>query len=302
MKYFFLFSIFVLSYNHMPAQQVIPLYKDSIPNSIATRDEEKVTNNSLMRITKVSRPTITVYLPPSKLANGTAVIICPGGSYSHLAFEHEGTAVAVELNKVGVAAFLLKYRLPSNATMANKEIGPLQDAQQAIKLVRTRAKEWKINIQKLGIMGFSAGGHLAASAGTHYSKAFIENGDHINLRPDFMILVYPVISFQDSIGHKGSRTNLLDANPTKEKIDYYSNELQVSDSTPPAFLVHATDDKSVKVENSIRFYEALVNHHVPAEMHIYQKGGHGFGMKLPINKDLWLDRCKNWMTTNGWLK
>ena len=302
MKYFFLFSIFVLSYNHMPAQQVIPLYKDSIPNSIATRDEEKVTNNSLMRITKVSRPTITVYLPPSKLANGTAVIICPGGSYSHLAFEHEGTAVAVELNKVGVAAFLLKYRLPSNTTMVNKEIGPLQDAQQAIKLVRTRAKEWKINIQKLGIMGFSAGGHLAASAGTHYSKAFIENGDHINLRPDFMILVYPVISFQDSIGHKGSRTNLLDANPTKEKIDYYSNELQVSDSTPPAFLVHATDDKSVKVENSIRFYEALVNHHVSAEMHIYQKGGHGFGMKLPINKDLWLDRCKNWMTTNGWLK
>jgi len=302
MKYFFLFSIFVLSYNHMPAQQVIPLYKDSIPNSIATRDEEKVTNNGLMRITKVSRPTITVYLPPSKLANGTAVIICPGGSYSHLAFEHEGTAVAVELNKVGVAAFLLKYRLPSNTTIFNKEIGPLQDAQQAIKLVRTRAKEWKINIQKLGIMGFSAGGHLAASAGTHYSKAFIENGDHINLRPDFMILVYPVISFQDSIGHKGSRTNLVDANPTKEKIDYYSNELQVTDSTPPAFLVHATDDKSVKVENSIRFYEALVNHHVPAEMHIYQKGGHGFGMKLPINKDLWLDRCKNWMTTNGWLK
>jgi acetyl esterase/lipase len=184
----------------------------------------------------------------------------------------------------------------------NKEIGPLQDAQQAIKMVRERAKEWNVNPDRIGIMGFSAGGHLASTEGTHYSKALIENSSNTSLRPDFMILAYPVISFQDSLAHIGSRDNLLGKNPAQEKKDYYSNEMQVTDSTPPTFLVHASDDDGVKVENSIAFYEALIKHLVPAEMHIYQNGGHGFGMNLPKNKDLWLDRCKNWMAANGWLK
>ncbi len=280
----------------------MPLYKDSIPNFIFTPDEESTANDGILRISKVSRPTLTAYLPPKEKATGAAVIICPGGGYVILAAGHEGADVAKELNNAGIAAFVLKYRLPSDATMKNKETGSLQDAQQAIKMVREKATAWNINPNHIGIMGFSAGGHLASTAGTHFTKALIENNNHTSLRPDFMILVYPVISFQDSLGHIGSRDNLLGKNPSQEKKNEYSNEMQVTDSTPPTFLVHASDDDAVKVENSIQFYEALIRHGVPAELHIYQNGGHGFGMRLPKNKDLWLDRCKNWMVANNWLK
>jgi len=303
MKNLFVAFIFLLVNTKSFSQQTIPLYKDSIPNFIFTNDEETSNNNSgVLIISKISRPTLTAYLPSKEKDTGTAVIICPGGGYAVEAAGHEGADVAKELSAAGVAAFVLKYRLPYDATMKNKEIGPLQDAQQAVKMVRERAKEWNITPNRIGIMGFSAGGHLAATAGTHYAKALIENGSNTSLRPDFMILVYPVISFQDNLGHIGSRDNLLGKNPSQEKKDYYSNEMQVTDSTPPAFLVHASDDNAVKVENSIAFYEALLKHHVPAEMHIYQNGGHGFGMHLPKSKDLWLDRCKNWLAANGWLK
>src|SRR3954467_6433354 len=284
------------------SQQVTPLYKDSIPNFIFTPDEETSTNNGILIISKISRPTLTAYLPPKEKATGAAIVICPGGGYAMEAAGHEGADVAKALNDAGIAAFVLKYRLPNDSTMKNKEIGPLQDAQQAIKMVRENATNWNINPNRIGIMGFSAGGHLASTEGTHYTKALIENTNNTSLRPDFMMLAYPVISFQDSLAHIGSRDNLLGKNPTQEKKDYYSNEMQVTDSTPPTFLVHASDDGGVKVENSIAFYEALIKHHVPAEMHIYQNGGHGFGMHLPKNKDLWLDRCKNWMAANGWLK
>ena len=294
--------IFFLVSTKTFSQQVIPLYKDSIPNFIFTKDEETTSNNGVLIISKITRPTLTAYLPPKERASGAAVIICPGGGYAVEAAGHEGADVAKELSNAGVAAFVLKYRLPDDAAMKNKEIGPLQDAQQAIKMVRERAKEWNINPARIGIMGFSAGGHLASTAGTHFTKSLIENGNNTSLRPDFMILVYPVISFQDSLGHIGSRDNLLGKNPAQDKKDLYSNEMQVTDSTPPTFLVHASDDDAVKVENSIAFYEALLKHHIAAEMHIYQNGGHGFGMHLPKNKDLWLDRCKNWMAANGWLK
>jgi acetyl esterase/lipase len=287
----------IMLYTSTQAQQTMPLYSDSIPNSIAGKDEETtVDNKGIMTVSKVSRPTLTAYLPSAELANGTAIIVCPGGGYSILAAGHEGAEVAKELNKVGVAVFVLKYRIPSDIIMPNKEIGPLQDAQQAIKTVRTRAAEWNINPTKIGIMGFSAGGHLAASAGVHYSKALIENSTNISLRPDFLILIYPVISFQDSLTHMGSRNNLLGKNVSQQKKDYYSNELQVTDSTPTTFLVHATDDNAVKVENSIRFYQALVKHHVPAEIHIYEKGGHGFGtIKHNITTDTWMDRLEDWL-------
>ncbi len=302
MKKLLISFIFLLVNTITFSQQVMPLYKDSIPNFIFTKDEETTSNDGVLIISKISRPTLTAYLPPKEKANGAAVVICPGGGYAVEAAGHEGADVAKELSNAGIAAFVLKYRLPSDETMKNKEIGPLQDAQQAIKMVRERAKEWNINPDRIGIMGFSAGGHLASTAGTHYTKALIENSNNTSLRPDFMLLIYPVISFQDSLGHIGSRDNLLGKNPSQEKKDYYSNELQVTDNTPPTFLVHASDDNAVKVENSIAFYEALIKHHVPAEMHIYQNGGHGFGMHLPKNKDLWLDRCKNWMAANGWLK
>ena len=298
-----LFTFFILCMKqNASAQNVMPLYADSIPNSRSTPDEETTSNNGVLIISKVSRPTLTAYLPSKAQSSGAAVIICPGGGYGVLAAAHEGSDVAKELMKQGIAVFVLKYRIPDDATMRNKEIGPLQDAQQAIKTVRERASEWNINPKRIGIMGFSAGGHLASTAGTHYTTAVIENKNGTSLRPDFMILVYPVISFQDSLAHVGSRDNLLGKNPSDEKKNLYSNELQIAADTPPAFLVHASDDDAVKVENSIAFYEACLHHHVPVEMHLYQNSGHGFGMHLHKNKDLWMERCMNWMTANGWLK
>jgi acetyl esterase/lipase len=287
------------------AQTVIPLYQGKIPNSVDAPDQEKSDTsktNGRIGISKVSNPTLRVYLPAKEKASGAAVIICPGGGYGGLAITHEGYDVAAELNKIGVAAFVLKYRLPSDRIMTNKETGPLQDTQEAIKMVRKRAKEWNIDVNKVGIMGFSAGGHLASTTGTHYNTAILENNDNISLRPDFMILIYPVISFSDSLMHKGTRDNLLGQNPPDEKKILYSGELQVAKDTPPAFLVHAQDDKTVKVENSIHFYEALTRNGIPAEMHLYPKGGHGFGLINSTTRDLWMESCKNWMIANNWIK
>jgi acetyl esterase/lipase len=177
----------------------------------------------------------------------------------------------------------------------------LQDAQQAIKLVREGAALYKISPNRIGIMGFSAGGHLASTAGTHFKTITISNEKKTNLRPDFMILGYPVVSFQDDIGHRGSRDRLIGKSPSKEKIELYSNELQVTTDTPPTFLIHATDDDVVLPANSIRFYESLLKNNVPAELHIYEHGGHGFGLNNKTTKDDWFDICKNWMDANGWL-
>lgn len=285
------------------SQTTIPLYKQAIPNSIPSVDEEHTEiTNGITKITKISIPTLAIYLPAKDKATGTAVIICPGGSYIMVAAGHEGTDVAKKFAEMGVAAFVLKYRIPNPATMIDPSIGPLQDAQEAIRIVREGAKDFNIDPHKIGIMGFSAGGHLAATAGTHFNKAVIPNPDNCSLRPDFMLLIYPVISFSDSIGHQNSREQLIGKNPTPQQVVEYSNELQVTNETPPAFLVHASDDEGVKVQNSLVFYTALIQHKVPAEMHIYQNGGHGFGMKLINPKELWMDRCKNWMENNGLLK
>ena len=278
------------------AQQVIPLYSGAIPNSKPTADEEKSEygKDSILRISKVSRPTLSIYLPPKNIATGAAVIICPGGGYSILAASHEGSDVAKRFNEMGITAFVLKYRLPSDEAMINKEIGPLQDAQRAIQLVRENAKKWNINPHHIGIMGFSAGGHLASTAGTHFQKAYIDNPKKISLRPDFMILVYPVISLTDSVGHMGSRTQLLGKNPSAEKIKEYSNESQVTAQTPPAFLVHAKDDP-VKVQNSLLFAAALKAHNVPVDMYLYEKGGHGYGMHNKTSNVQWMDLVQQWM-------
>ncbi len=286
----------------MFAQKVLPLYKDTIPNSRHTADEEKMEqNDGITIISKISRPTLTVFLPKKNKANGTAVIICPGGGYWVVASSHEGADVAKKFTAMGVAAIVLKYRIPNDAWMPNREIGPLQDAQQAIKTVRDSAAEWIINPDRIGILGFSAGGHLAATAGTHFTKSYIHNPINTSLRPNFMILVYPVISFMPGIGHAGSAEQLLGKNPTVDKLIEYSNERQITEETPPCFLVHATDDDGVSPRNSLVFYDSLVSKKVPAEIHIYQSGGHGFGMYIKNNKELWMDRCKSWMKMNGWL-
>ena len=284
------------------SQTIVPLYKESIPNSKPSKDEEKSEQpNGTLIISKISRPTLSIYLPSKEKANGTAVIILPGGGYSIVATGHEGADVAKRFTDMGVAAFVVKYRIPNIETMVNPEIGPLQDAQQAIKTVREGAKQWNIDPSKIGIMGFSAGGHLASTAGTHYNKSYISNAGNTSLRPDFMLLIYPVISFTDAIGHIGSRDNLIGKNPSQQKITEYSNELQVTGDTPPTFLVHASDDNVVNPENSIVFYQALIKNHVAAEMHIYEAGGHGFGLHLKNKNEHWMDQCKYWMQNHGWI-
>jgi len=284
------------------AQEVIPLYTGKIPDSKDVPDEEvRVPNKAVdTLVNNVSVPTLAVFFPPADIANGTAVIICPGGGYHTLLIDREGKDVARAFNKRGVAAFVLKYRLPSDRTMTDKSIGPIQDAQRAIEIVRQRAAQWHINSHRIGIMGFSAGGHLAATAGTHFNHAFIENKAGTSLRPDFMILIYPVISFTDSIGHTGSRNNLLGTSPSEKQIEFYSNELQVNSHTPPAFLAQAADDKVVSSKNSLYFYEALHNNGVPAELHLYEKGEHGFLTAPPFEE--WFGRCLYWMRSNGWIR
>ena len=296
----FLMLISIMSFSF--AQQTpIPLYPKGVPNSkkAPATYVEKLDQNSFL--SGVTVPTITPYFPAKDVANGAAVVICPGGGYGGLSMVNEGSTIAEAFNKIGVAAFILTYRLPSDDIMVNKTIGPLQDAQRAIQMIRQNAANWNINPNKVGIIGFSAGGHLASTVITHFDKAVIENSANINLRPDFGILLYPVISF-GPMAHVGSRENLIGKNPSQELVDLYSNEKQVTANTPPTFLVHAEDDGAVPVQNSIMFYDALLQYKVKAEMHIYQAGGHGFGLNNSTTKDKWFERLTNWMDENGWLK
>jgi len=289
----FLSLMFLVPYCN--AQQVIPLYSGKIPNAKPiSNQEQRIGNPDVDSLTSnVSVLPLSVYLPPKGLANGTSVIICPGGGYHVLLTKREGSDAARAFAKMGVTAFVLKYRLPNDKIMLDKSIGPLQDAQQAIKIVRQRAKEWNIDPKKIGILGFSAGGHLAATAGTHFNKPVIENGEGISVRPDFMLLINPVISFTDRIGHIGSRDNLLGPSPTEEKIKLYSNELQVTEETPPTILIHSDADQVVPVANSVEFYRALKENKVSGELHIYAKGEHGF-LTAP-SFDEWFGRCIFWM-------
>ena len=293
--FLFLFLATMIVHSGTQAQLVIPLYEAQVPNSRAAPDEEwqEQGADSILRIHAVSKPSLTVFLPDKKKRTGDAVVICPGGGYRILAADHEGYSVARKFAAQGIAAFVVKYRLPDDRTMVDKSIGPLQDAQRALQMVRGNARKW--GIRRVGIMGFSAGGHLAATAGTQFNRELIPNKKKISLRPDFMVLVYPVISFQDSIGHMGSRDNLLGKNPPREKITAYSNELQVTPQTPPTFLIHAKDDGGVKVANSTLFAEALKRAGVPHKIYLYEKGGHGFGMINKTSDVRWMDQVGEWM-------
>jgi len=274
---------------------IVPLYTGTVPNNKNVPDREtSVTTNNVTRISKVLTPTLTIFRPDKP--NGQAVVICPGGGYTILAFDKEGTRVAEELNKWGVTAVVLKSRLPDESLQPDRSLAPLQDAQEAIRFVRRHAKDWGIDARKIGIMGFSAGGHLASTAATHFNfKADAANTDSSSCRPDFAILIYPVISFDSTITHKGSRNNLVGSNATEDKIRFFSNELQVNAQTPPSFLVHAGDDGAVPVDNSIRYYRACIKNKVPAELHLYPKGGHGFGLMNKTTNDHWPERLRNWL-------
>ena len=304
LKQAFILFISLMMIHFSDAQTTIPLYKE-VPNSKPAFDyKEKADTGTdgVSRISKVSVPEITIFQSSQSEDKNTAVIICPGGGYSILAYNLEGTDVAKILNSWGVTAIVLKYRLPADAIMKEKSIGPLQDAQRALQYVRENAEHLHINPEKIGIMGFSAGGHLASTASTHFDKACISNPLNTSLRPDFTILGYPVISFSDSLTHLGSRNNLAGKNPSADVIHNFSNELQVSEKTPPTFLVLASDDKTVNPKNSIQYYEALLKNHVPAEMHIYQNGGHGFGTHNHTTKDNWMESLQHWMQHNNFLR
>lgn len=292
----------LLSANGLMAQQVLPLYPGPIPGAKLTpADYQEVTTMRADRgpsITKVSIPTLTVFQPAKGKANGTAVIICPGGGYSGLAMGHEGLQVAERFASVGVTAFVLKYRLPSDAIMIDRSVGPLQDVEQAIYTVRKDAAKWNVNPSKIGVMGFSAGGHLASSLTVHYRDVKIENKEGLSLRPDFSVLIYPVISFTDS-EHKGSAEKLAGADVTRR--EYFSNDKYVDAATPPTFMVHANDDQTVPVENSILFNRALVKAKAKGELHIYQAGGHGFGMNNKTTTADWFLTLESWLKANSFL-
>ena len=210
-------------------------------------------------IKKVTEPTLMPFLVENKSGKNAAVVICPGGGYSVLSIDKEGINIAKWFNSIGVSAFVLKYRLPSDDIMTNKTIGPLQDAQEAIRTLRRNAAKWNLDVTKIGIIGFSAGGHLASTASTHYLDKVYESKDDVSARPDFSMLIYPVISMEDGITHNGSKESLLGKTPSADLIAKYSNEKEVNENTPPTFLVHATDDHAVPVENSINYYLELDN-------------------------------------------
>lgn len=274
----------------LAAPAVIALWPEGVPGAKSIGPEKSVDG----RVSNVSEPTLTVYGPAAGMANGTAVVICPGGGYVRLSVDHEGTNYANWLASLGVTSFVLKYRM--------KEFGhpaPLQDVLRAVRLVRSRAAEWGLNPARIGVIGSSAGGHLAASAGTLFDHALGRTGaalDAISARPDFMILLYPVITMEGAVVHAGSRKALLGDAPSPALLHLMSVETQVSAATPPTLLIHTQADKSVPVENSILFYQALTRAGVPAEMLLFEQGGHGVGLRsgLGTTSD-WPRRAEEWL-------
>ncbi|WP_242499295.1 alpha/beta hydrolase [Flavobacterium sp. 140616W15] len=284
--------------------KIIPLWITPIPNAInnAEYTEKEVLKDGIVTsVSHVSIPTLSIFTPHETKSNGTAILIFPGGGYSHLSIDKEGTKVAKWLNTLGITAFVIKYRLPSDLIMKDKTIGPLQDAQEAMRFIRKNASQWDLDSTKIGIIGFSAGGHLASTLSTHYNDVVYKTDYSISARPSFSILIYPVISMTKEVVHKGSQTNLLGTNPSLELINKFSNEKTVASDTPTAFLVHATDDTVVPSENSINYYLALKKNKIPAELHLYEKGGHGFGLGVKDTSQFWTRDCVEWLKANGYL-
>lgn len=272
---------------------ILKIWPGAAPGISKTGEKESFEEN---RVYHVNDPTVTVYTPPADKATGAAVIICPGGGYTRLAIGHEGYELAEWLNEQGIAGFVLKYRMYDYGQPA-----PLQDVQRAIRFVRKHAADWKLDPSKIGVMGSSAGGHVASSGGVHYAdKVYdpIDDVDTVSARPDFMVLLYPVVSMENGITHQGSRKNLLGDNPSRELVEFYSNDLHVTSDTPPMFIVHATDDTAVPVENSLSLYRGFVEAGVPAEIHMFEKGGHGFGLARTIEgTSKWPSLCQEWLKT-----
>ena len=283
------------------SQTIIPLWPEGVPNQTISNEKERQKEQDIIRIENVQTPTLEVYLPSKATQNGTAVVICPGGGYKILAYDWEGTDIAKWFNAKGITAFVLKYRLPNSPSLIKPQWAPLQDAQRAMRLVRKNAVQWNINTAQIGIMGFSAGGHLASTLGTHFDENTLtgekENPiNNISARPDFMILAYPVITFDKKHYHGGSKNSLIGEKASQQLVDYFSNNLQKKKKTPPTFLVHSADDKSVPVANSILFFKALEKQGISVEMHLYPKGGHGYSLALGKGRlEGWTERLHEWL-------
>jgi acetyl esterase/lipase len=295
-----LFNFLII--NAYTQNATLKLWPAGIPGSIKNvsfAEKPALTNGEVTWIQQVSDPELIVFLPPPEKATGTAVLICPGGGYAGLAIAHEGFAIAKWLNESGIAGIILKYRLPSDLIMKEKQVGPLQDTQEAMRVIRRNALEWKINPARVGVIGFSAGGHLASTLSTHFEEKVYSAADNTSARPDFSILIYPVITFDSSFTHAGSRSNLIGDNPSAEAVRHFSNELQITEKTPPAFLVHSADDNVVPVKNSIVYFQGIQKYNSPSELHIFQKGGHGYGLSVGKGtQSEWPVMCINWIKEN----
>jgi acetyl esterase/lipase len=296
----FIFISFLLLSKMIFAQnfEEVPLYnklsKDN-PDEIKEFDKQ----GNLTHVSGTVSPRLLVFRPDS--ISGTGLIVCPGSGYIRMNIENT-RFIANRLNKLGITVFVLVHRLPSANMGQERSVAALKDLQSAIHLVRQRAGDWGLSPDKIGVWGSSAGGHLAAMAGTHFSKKLIKVKEEISLRPDFLILAWPVISFRPELVHKGSMINLLGENPSQEEIAYFSADERVDETTPITFLVHAADDGSVPFKNSIRFFEALRKAGVNSELHIYEKGGHtAFRLAPEIpDKDSWVTQLGIWLRNNGY--
>ena len=294
-------SILATSLGFSQTMETIPLWPaGQVPNDLnnaAVQEKSETASDGITRISNVKIPTLTVYRPAKP--NGTAVMICPGGGYWILAWNHEGIKVAEWLNALGITAFILKYRLPDDKLWANSAQVPLADAMQGMKLIRRDAQKYGIVPTKIGVMGFSAGGHLASTLATHWHQGAAASEE---AKPNFSILMYPVITYGEN-AHRGSAERQLGKNATRSMIEFYSNERQVTEKTPPSVLFHSTDDLAVPVENSLLYYSALKKYNISAEMHVYPTGGHGFGMAENQTGSVktWPDACKKWLAGLGLL-
>ncbi len=290
-----------------------PISPDEIflwPGNAPGSENVKLTENVLERskdpnlkdraVLAIAKPSIIPVLP--KKANGVAVLICPGGAYQRVVADKEGYDVANWLNSIGVTAFILKYRLPAEGHQNGYNV-PLQDAQRALRLIRKTAAQWGINPQKIGVAGFSAGGHVAATLGTQYGlKVYnpVDETDAVDARPNFMILMYPVISMKPELTHTGSRDVLIGKTPAPELVERFSAELHVDANTPPAFIGFSYDDTSVPHQNEILFYEALEKAKIPSELHGFRQSGHGYGIRgASGSAALWPKLCEEWMISAG---
>jgi len=283
------------------AQQFISLWpKGKMPNTKEMKLKDSIANE---RVYQVGTPGMYAFFPSAQENKGAAVIICPGGGYERLAYVISGTQLAKWFNTMGISAFVLNYRLPNSPDLKEREKAPLQDAQRAIRLVRANAVRWKINTDKIGIQGSSAGGHLAAMSGTFNTdlSSIGDSLDQIPFKPDFMILVSPVIDM-GKYAHQGSRRNLLGENAPADKINTYSLQLQVTATTPPCFITGALNDKTVDPHNSLLFYQAMLEHQTSCSLHVFPQGGHAIALRNnPGSTELWTSLCETWMIEMGFI-